>query len=479
MKQTLHTACIAGILVAVVLTTAGWGPQTDLAVVNTAVQLISQEGTLPLSRLARHVQAGAAISDERLEEFFPEFRQAPLEIIDSQIDLLKTVQGSQIDPYFAYRLGVLGKLVATVTAPMFNANPDYRRQYYADVDRNIERTELQASRRQTVEPGVYLRQLMQEAAQQERIVEREYQDGVGFRGVARAALSQDASRSVRAVADVWYTLLRSPATAGTISDRQVRQYVLDALKYYVDRGNMPEITAAYDRLATLNIANEAFYQQVGHMFFDAGMYERAIAEYEKVLASNPNNREVAQRMAEYYVRVGEQAVEAGRLESAFDYLTMAAQTDKLHPTAQQNLFRVERMIAERDARMAQQEHTLEQARELQIQAERMAAERRYALAVSTANQARELYGGVSDEFPQVSQQATVGLRSVQTLLSELQQDLIGNAQMLSGTGFVSEARHRASQAEALSEEGLRTLTRGNYQAELQELRRRHERLLEP
>lgn len=474
---SLRTGIVIG-LGFVVAGTAGWGPRTEQAIVNTAVQLISQEGNIPLKRLARHVQAGASIEDAALEEFFPAYENAPIETVQAQMDLLKTVESGQIDAYFAYRLGVLGKLVASVTAPMFTGNPNYKRQYYADVDQHIERTKLATSPRRVVEPSPYFGQLMMEAGQQESIIEQEYAEGTGFQGVGRTALSQDASRSVRAVADVWYTILTGSAAAGGVSERQIRSYVLGAMDYYVSRGNVGEIRAAYDRLMALNVADEALFQQVGNLFFDAGLYEQAVEEYQKVLARNPANREVADRMAEYYSRMGEQALERGQLEPAYDYFVLATETNKLHPTAQQSLIQVEKLIAERNARMAAQQELLDRAQGHIAEAERLAVDRKFALAVNTYEQARQVLASISDEFPQISQQANLGLTNVRSRLNVLQEDLIGNAQMLSGAGFVQEAQRKAAEAQGLTEEGLRKLTEAELRGQLQRLRQDYETVIQ-
>lgn len=478
MKRYIRSMISAVAGAAFAMATGGWGERTELAVVNTAVQLISQDGSIPLKRLARHVQAGAALDHAQLEAFYPSYESAPVEVIESQIDLLKSVKGDQVDAYFAYRLGALGKLVASVTAPMFTANPAYREQYYADVEQHIEQTKLETSARQFVEPAAYFSQVMLEAAQQETILEQDYASGLGFQGVGRSALSQDASRSVRAVADVWYTILAGSAAAGGVSDRQVRAYVLGAMEYYIGRGNMGEIDAAYERLMALNVADEALYQQIGNLFFDASLYEGAIREYQRVLAINPANREVADRMAEYYARMGEQALDGGELESAQEYFTLAADTNKLHPTAQQSLIQVNKLIEERNARMAEQEAKLSQAQERILEADRLRGERKFALAVTAFMHAREQLASVSDEFPQIAQQANLELKNVETRLSELQQDLIGNAQMLSGAGFVSEAQMKAAKAEGTSKDGLRRLTEGELREELQRLRQEYQRIVE-
>jgi hypothetical protein len=109
-----------------------------------------------------------------------------------------------------------------------------------------------------------------------------------------------------------------------------------------------------------------------------------------------------------------------------------------------------------------------------MEAERFAAERKFALAVTTLNEARTGFASVSDEFPQIAQQANLGLKDVQARLNTLQEDLIGNAQTLSGSGFLTEAQSMAARAESLSGQGLRTIAESELKTQLDTLRKEYD-----
>ena len=67
-------------------------------------------------------------------------------------------------------LGVLGKAVARVTAPLVTADPTYRDLYYGDVERHIEQTGVELSPRLSVDPDAYLARLRREARAQEEMI---------------------------------------------------------------------------------------------------------------------------------------------------------------------------------------------------------------------------------------------------------------------------------------------------------------------
>ena len=72
------------------------------------------------------VEAGARVSNADQTRLYPNFEQDPIGAIESEIFLMQAVRGERIDPYYAFRLGLLGKLVAQSTAPLANirSKPD-------------------------------------------------------------------------------------------------------------------------------------------------------------------------------------------------------------------------------------------------------------------------------------------------------------------------------------------------------------------
>ena len=118
----------------------------------------------------------------------------PIGAIESEMILLEAVRGDRVDPYFAYRLGVLGKLVARICSPLERADSTYRNLYYADVDKKIENVPIDSTSRRVVDPQVYLPQVSRSAADRADVIVEDYKTGLGFGGVAQASLSEDASR---------------------------------------------------------------------------------------------------------------------------------------------------------------------------------------------------------------------------------------------------------------------------------------------
>src|SRR5690606_29082994 len=143
-----------------------------------------------------------------------------------------------------------GKLVAEYTSPLADADPTYRDMYFADVEKNIGSVSLKIGPRRTVEPANYLPSARAEAQSRKDLILGDYQSGQGFTGVARGALSEEAGRSVAAVADIWYTLLQGSPTVGSVSDVQQREYHLQAMDFYLSRQtpNLQEVRRAYDRI---------------------------------------------------------------------------------------------------------------------------------------------------------------------------------------------------------------------------------------
>lgn len=450
-----------------------WGPSTQNAIVTTALHLISKEANIPLDRLQKDLQAGASLSMDMVSKLYPFLASSAIGAIESEMILLQAVQGDRVDPYFAYRLGVLGKLVAEVTAPLAEAEIRYRNLYYADVEGQIRNVALKSSPRQVVDPPIYLPRVIAEAASRDDVIEREYQDGTGFEGVARALLPQDASRSVNAVADVWFTILSGRGPKGNVSDSQLRRYVEEAYSFYIARENTAEIEAVSPRLDALTPKTPDLQVRIGDMFFDAKLFDRAMDEYRAVLRAAPDRRDVVEKMSAYYVDLGDKALENNRLEEALDAFREALQVNPLHPTAEAQRLTAEGLITARDARLSTNRASIERAQQFETLAEQEALKNRYAEAIALLRQAGAAYDEVTDEFPAEHQRRMRGMNNLRFRIDELKKEIMANAQVFSGTGFVLDARNLARRGDpGLSEEALKTLVRREFENEMKKLEER-------
>ena len=147
MSSRALSILVSVLLVLPAASSQAWGPATQQAVVTTAVHVFSREGIAQLSRLDRDIRDGAAVSTDMIANLYPGYATGPVRAVETEMCLLDTVRGDVVDPYFAYRLGVLGRLVAALTAPLLDADRNIRDHYYADVDKNMQQLPLKTSQR--------------------------------------------------------------------------------------------------------------------------------------------------------------------------------------------------------------------------------------------------------------------------------------------------------------------------------------------
>jgi len=468
--QVLCAALLVSALMLSALPAAAWGPTTQVTIVSTAASLVSRTGEVRFDRTLRDLQAGAAVPMQQLRELYPDLDTSPVNAIETEMHLLSAVKGDRITPYFAYRLGILGKLVAEVTSPLQQTSPTHRNLYFADVDRVIGAINLQPAPRQEIDTRPYFARVFTEAAVNDELIEREYQAGEGISGLSRGMIGRDVSRSVSAAADVMYTVVTRSAVAAGVSDRQLRSYVLGGYEYYIRRGNTQEIASASERLERLANLTPEMRERVGDLFFDAGMHERAMEEYQAVLQQAPERRDVVEKMARYYVRQGEQAFEADRYEQALESFEQALEANPLDPRAEGLRLQAQRQLSDREARQQEARESLQRAVELEALADQEAQARRYAEAIEFLRQALHTYDQVSDEFTAELQERRRGEERAHTRIRTYKQDLIANARIYSGTGYTLDAqRHARENLDALNERALRDLIRQEYQAQLSAL----------
>jgi len=460
----------------VVLVVQGWawGPKTQQAVVTTALHVLNKEGVVQIARLSREVAEGATATADEMQKIHPTYNAAPVRAVETELRLLSAVRGQSVDPYFAHRLGLLGALISQITAPLSGEPSIYRTEYYNDVDQNLQQVPLKTGQRKNVDVVPYLERVGMMANARRDLLLKDYQAGIGFLGVARSSLAEETSRSVEAVADIWYTLLTGPSYQSAVSEEQVQKYVADAMEYYVGRGNAAEIDANYGRLSKLAAKTPVFARRLGDIFYDGGLYERAISEYNVVLEHEPGQREILDRIATYYVKVGDQLAAAKRLEQAEEAYGRAAKVDPLHVDAEMKRLEMEAQIGQRNARQETARRVIEEAGQLQTDAEQLALQGRHADAIGLLHQAEAKYRTVTAEFMVELQAANTGLTTISMRLRDLTDQLIRNAQSLSGSGSALDMQRLAdTNAKSIDEAALKAL---NAQALADELARVKEQM---
>ena len=152
----------------------GWGPKTQGAIVSAGVHVLSQDRAIPLQRYMKYINEGASISDEEQARLFPGFNLDGVSVIEGEMYLLESVRGRRIDPYFAYRLGVLGKLVTQVVAPLSGSDPVYRQMYFDDVEKHIHQVKIRPHARRQADAQAYFAYAIRQARTQDEIIVVDY-----------------------------------------------------------------------------------------------------------------------------------------------------------------------------------------------------------------------------------------------------------------------------------------------------------------
>jgi tetratricopeptide (TPR) repeat protein len=461
-----------GLLLAAGGTAWAWGPRTQVTLVDFAVNLLAQEVSMPLKDRLREIREGVMIGDEELAVRHPNLVTALDRAIAAEMNLLRTVGRNGFDLYFAHRLGTLGKMVAMAAAPMREAPPAYRNAYEDDVDANIDRLSMSTRRRAKVEPASFATLLMTRAASRDELIIKDYQDGIGFKGVASQSLPGDASRAVDAIADAWYTILATDQVTVAISQDELRRYALGAYAYYIGRGNLDETEAALARLERLAPATPDMRVQLGDFFYESGFQERAMREYQKVLEVQPERREVIARIAEYYIKEGNRLLEAENLQEAYNAFQTALDADPANAVAQGRRMETERLINAREERRAAFMQALTMAAGFEAQADEHAMEGYYVEAIAAFNEALHEYEGVTPEFPELYNKAQQGVRGASGRIRELRNILVENVQAFSGSAAFFDLRAIAEmQGTQLDGAVLQSLVDQAYRSTFEDLER--------
>lgn len=469
LKLRITKWIAAGLIGSVALPATAWGPDTQRTVVSSAGHVFSRNSSIPLTNLIDYVNMGANISRAEDDVLFSGFEIDPVRTMQREIFLLQGIKSSRVDPYFAFRLGALGKKITEFMAPMQGEDPAIRDTYYADVEAAINGVRLQSERRDIVEPQLYFARVYREAQANNSAIAVDYRSGLGFKGIGGKTLSSDASRAVDVVADVWYTIFRSQVDSIDISKSDMREYMLASIDFYLRNKNIAEVNDVYARAKTKNILTLEMKNTIGDLYYDNGFYPEALMVYGELLAEDPGLREVSKRIAEYHVSVGEEKLRDENLESAREAFLLAVESDGLHPEAQRNLVLTTRSIEKRDERYAQALAYIELAQRAEMDAEESGVRRDYAESIQYLRESEQNYSLVTDEFADPRRQANIGLKSVQSRLNEMKKALVENAQLLSGSGFTVDARKLVSGVGDTSNDAMTSALKADYKSALEQL----------
>ncbi|HOQ91224.1 MAG TPA: hypothetical protein PLX03_13865, partial [Candidatus Hydrogenedentes bacterium] len=255
--------------------------------------------------------------------------------------------------------------------------------------------------------------------------------------------SQSASLSVAAVLDVWTQVLSGTVIQGSVSDAQLRDYIVEGCEYYLANRSMAEFEAALKNFAAIVPLDVDLRIRLGDLLFERRQYERAIKEYQQALAEAPDRREIGQRVSKYYLQQGQEQLKNNALEDALKSLEQAVQADALNEEAVALRVETEQKIAERDARLEAFRAAIARGSELRNLAEQEIEAKRIAEGISLLAQAEAAYAEVTDEFPMEAQQRNRGIKEIRDRMAQVKNYLFSSVSAYSGTDWKRDMRTSA------------------------------------
>lgn len=454
-------ACAAVLAMALTVQDAcAWSESVRRVIASTAIQLIRREQPAAFkasTSIATHsskqdvnvsyeedVLRGAADGPKVLQGYAIGNDEQAVLAVGSEIQLLRTVREYGMGSYFAYRMGVVSALVSELILP-FSLDETPRgeqlaQQINADIDAHYSGFRFSPNtdgRRYIQSSPDYFREVRSFIVDDRRIIADDYARGRGYRGILSKAGEAYFGRSVEAVADAWYTVLKPQPQGKYIppSDRIVTQYFVEELEYLLNvKRNLFQAEKTYQHFDDVNPGLYETYERVGDLFYGFGTpeaHERGVREW-KIAYQHPGPQRArsGSKLTAHYLSEGEKYLEEAQkpgsaetlLEAALTSFKQALEFDRANPLAAQRINDTTVAIAKKKERREFQDGLLAQGTKIIQLAEKSALDGDFGTAIHTYNQAATLFEAVSDEFADLEKAAKEALEQV----SKGKRDVVNN-----------------------------------------------------
>jgi tetratricopeptide (TPR) repeat protein len=484
MKRTIITLTVLGVALGGIMTpkAEAWGDCAQKSIASMAMQVL-KDRYRDLFRsgeaaFERDVLRGAEAGQEALAGSVPLGSDAEaIQAISTEIQLLRDVQRYGISPYFAYRLGVLSSLTADVIFPYGFARDNQERmlqeQIQRDIDARIDNFAFrQASPRRTLirDAQSYFRGHRAFYEQDKRLITDDYLTGQGYAGFLSQGAQAYFNRSVEAVADAWHTVLLSDGQprVSTASNRQLTWYFVNEIDYLLNvRGSYNLAVRSYDHLSSVNPGLSSAYDVVGDLFYNFGMnrdmeaaVDRGVREWQRAYElAGPERSRVAAKLAGHHVRTGRQLLqrtgtdqaEENDLPSALAAFEHAMNYDRRNPEITQLIQQTQTAIAERRQRFNMTVDLIAQAERVREEGQKAREATDLQNALAKFEMAIALYEAVDDEFDDQHTAARTGIRDLNRNVTQVIEDVLGQARMAIDQGNELEEQNQFDQAVAAYE----------------------------
>ncbi len=436
-----------------------WGPKARQALTTMAIQMIQSDfpytfrptGSAGIGYEKEALQ-GSVESWEEIAEFYSfESESGVISAIIGEIQLLRDIRQFGPTSYFAYRLGVLSAVVAELMIPYGYAWNDNEKQLQAlvnkDIDANLEKfayNVFETRRTFIVDVKKYFTERRPFFEENKRIIYNDYRTGKGYNGLLSQAGQDYFARTVRAIADVWYTVLRAQddgVWSNPPSDRTRAWYFVKEIEYHLKlKKNQFQADKVLENLMKLSIIPPDAIDRIADAYFSFNTPDsknKAVQLWRQAYnqAVGDVRLTIAEKLAKYYLSEGETSFAranqpGGReedLNTALYNFQQALEFDRENPEIAQKIQQTYQEIKERTEYRNMLVAIISQAEKTQEEAEKYRLAGDYGNAILTYRIAASLYNSVDDRFKDLENNAKSGLRRVKKSISDVINEVLDRA----------------------------------------------------
>ncbi len=473
MKWALLLALATGLVTPQAL---AWGPRAKRTISVMALQVIKDDfpnvyrpGGMTGPNYEEDVLRGTDAGYAVLGAGVPLGNDAEtVQAVSNEIQLLRDVRQYGPSSYFAYRMGVLSALVADIMMPYgFVWNPEEERiqqRMNADVEINIDTfgfSRHQTQRYYIRDPRDYFEKARGFFADDKRIIHEDYLNGSGYAGFLAKSGPSYFVRSVEAVTDAWYTVLRPEGDASqpSASRRALAWYFVDEMNYLLTvKKNLNQAEKVYNNFVEVNPGLPNAFDKIGDMYYAYGTPDtalRGVREWKTAFDMPGTDRAaIAAKLAAHFIKNGkvflESAAKPGSKDSdlpnALNNFEQAMEFERTNAELATLIEKTHKAIAERKERYEMMVQIIASAEKTQAEADKARVAGDRGGAISTYRQAMVLFSGVSNEFKDLEGTAKESTRKLDKLIKDTIGEILDEASDVIDKGEKAKDAHEYEQS---------------------------------
>lgn len=377
--------------------------------------------------------------------------------VSNQIQLLRTIRQEGAGSYFAFRMGAVSALAASLVEPFGTAFTDEDRSLGERVDADLETAlaEFTVASGETKfeymrNPVAYFGAKRTFYPDDLAIIADDYNRGKGAGGFLAQAGQTYFARAVEAARDTWFTVLRGDGDSADVapSPSILTAFFVDEIRYLLEvRKNAKEADRAYENFARVEgVDKRTYYEVVGDLYYAHGesanavdSRNRGVREWQLAQGEpGPQRQRCSGKLAKHFISEGEEwfrradspeAMETD-LDEALRSFQKALEYDRANDIAADRINETTGAIAERREAFNMQTGFIEKALSVGQEADKLRNESQFDQAITKYNSALTVLEAVDTRFKQLATTSKAESDKIDKSIKEIVNQMLDSADKL-------------------------------------------------